>query len=255
MMFGRGDGFSQRPAGAQKQLVRQLASANSSLRRTRRGAHHRHFAALLAGSNPQLADGGLGDFRPLLGFVQLVLDLPEPDGAAAHLLLLADKHGNNNCCVEELWPISGLNTDCYYYYYYYTCIITVTCYFHTHIWLINTHCILSLSFVAFDFGLEFINQILHPKQSLVVLIRLQGEVQQRSIKTHRGWKQDNIRMTQTEEWDACKPGTSTLCTSSRIDGLLSGTPRSSSAPPSARSGAPSPGHVCTASHKPWFPNS
>lgn len=50
--------------------------------------------------------------------------------------------------------------------------------------LINTHCILSLSFVAFDFGLKFINQFLHPKQSLVVFISLQREIQQRTIKTH-----------------------------------------------------------------------
>lgn len=81
-------------------------------------------------------------------------------------------------------------------YLYYYCYLLFS---RTYMILINTHCILSLPFVAFDFGLEFINQILHPKQSLVVLIRLQGEVQQRSIKTRRGWKQDNIRMTQTEE--------------------------------------------------------
>lgn len=131
----------------------------------------------------------------------------------------------------------------------YLCLLPVI-FMPIHMILINTHCIFSLSFVALDFGLKFINQVLHPKQSLTVFIRLQ-----RSIKTHWTWKQVNLARTWTEKKDVHKPGMSALCTSSRIGGHLSGTPHSSSAPPSAPSGAPSPGHVCKASHQLWFPNS
>lgn len=54
----------------------------------------------------------------------------------------------------------------------------------------NTHCILSLSFIAFDLGLKFIDQVLHPEQSLVVFLSLQREVESVSNTTsgHPGRK-------------------------------------------------------------------
>lgn len=62
--------------------------------------HHGNLAALLTRSDTQLVDGGLGDVGSLLGVVQLVLNLPEADRAAAHLLLLVDTRSNDR---ESCW--------------------------------------------------------------------------------------------------------------------------------------------------------
>lgn len=53
------------------------------------GAEQSHSG--FAGSDPQLVDGRLGDVGSLLGVVQLMLDLSEAHGGAAHLLLLVDR--------------------------------------------------------------------------------------------------------------------------------------------------------------------
>lgn len=52
--------------------------------------HNGDLAGLFAGPNAQLVDSRLGDVGPLLGLVQLVLDLPETHCIGAHLLLLLD---------------------------------------------------------------------------------------------------------------------------------------------------------------------
>lgn len=58
--------------------------------------HQGNLVRLLAGSNPQLVDGRLGDVGSLLGVVQLVLDFPETHRAAGHLLLLVDAERSNS---------------------------------------------------------------------------------------------------------------------------------------------------------------
>lgn len=57
--------------------------------------HDGNFAGVLASSDPQLVDCGLCDLCSLLSFIQVMLNLPEPDCATAHLLLLADTRGNS----------------------------------------------------------------------------------------------------------------------------------------------------------------
>jgi len=54
-------------------------------------AHHGNLGGLLAGSDPQLVDGGLGYVCPLLCIVQIVLNLPDTCHVAAYLLLLVDR--------------------------------------------------------------------------------------------------------------------------------------------------------------------
>lgn len=76
----------------------------------REATHYGNFAGVLASSDPQLVDRGLGHLGSLLGLVQVMLDLPEADGAAAHLLLLVDTqensgHGSNRLPVKALWLI------------------------------------------------------------------------------------------------------------------------------------------------------
>lgn len=129
-------------------------------------SHRGHFTGLLPSSNPQLVDGRLGDLRPLLSLLQLVLNLPEAERAAAHLLLLADTHGT---AAATLHP--------YYYYIYYYPYYALSA--RNLVRRTETHRLLRLPFEALDFGLKFVDQFLHPKQSLAIFFRLRREIQQR----------------------------------------------------------------------------
>lgn len=136
-----------------------------------KATHYGNFAGVLASSDPQLVDCGLCDLCSLLSFIQLMLNLPEPDCATAHVLLLADTRKNSSHNSNSL---SCEGTFANY---------TYTLSSHEYMIVINTHCILSLSFIAFDFGLKFIDQVLHPEQSLVVFLSLQREVERLSNTT------------------------------------------------------------------------
>lgn len=62
-----------------------------------RATYDGDLAGLFASSNAQLVDSRFSDVRSLLGVVQLVLDLPVTQRAAAHLLLLVDKPRQGRC--------------------------------------------------------------------------------------------------------------------------------------------------------------
>lgn len=62
----------------------------------------------------------------------------------------------------------------------------------------KTHCVLGLSLVALDFGLKLIDQLLHPQQSLPVLLRLQGHKENQFKSMERTKNRQNIRLILTE---------------------------------------------------------
>jgi len=168
-------------------------------------AHQGHLAGLIAGSNPQLVDVRLGDVDSLLGVVQLVLDFPETHRAEAHLLLLVDAkknigqestlelcfspHVQFSLSFSSVFGLHHLMILCEHQLetehvenrepeqvenrepeHVGIVIVYNIKTFNSH----GTHSVLRLSLVALDFGLQLLDELLHPQQSLPVLLRLPG---------------------------------------------------------------------------------
>lgn len=114
----------------------------------------------------------------------------------------------------------------------------------------KTHSVLRLSLVALHFALKLLDELLHPQQSLLLLLRLAaGEPVWETHRTLRAHQNPSEPIK-----EPIRPGRSAPSPSSRSGGLPSGTPRSFSAPPPAPSAAPSPEHSSSVQVRPDQPH-